>query len=163
MKHSITTGFSFGSTSGIITTIGLMIGLYAGTGSRLAILGGIITIAISDAMSDAMGIHMSEEAENVHTPAQIWASTISTFFFKFVFAISFILPVLCFGLRTAVIISVAWSLLLLTTLSYFLAKKQETSAYKAISEHLMIAIIVITITYFVGEWVKMRFGVTQVI
>jgi len=39
MKHSLKTGFSFGLTSGIITTLGLMVGLHSGTHSRLAVMG----------------------------------------------------------------------------------------------------------------------------
>ena len=61
-KHSLRIGFSFGLTSGIITTLGLMVGLHAGTHSRLAVIGGILTIAIADAFSDALGIHISEES-----------------------------------------------------------------------------------------------------
>ena len=66
MNHSIKTGFSFGLTSGIITTLGLIVGLNSGTGSKLVVLGGILTIAIADAFSDALGIHISEESENKH-------------------------------------------------------------------------------------------------
>jgi len=66
MKSSLKTGLSFGLTSAIITTLGLMVGLHSGTHSRLAVIGGVLTIAIADAFSDAMGIHISEEAENVH-------------------------------------------------------------------------------------------------
>ena len=58
MKHSIKIGFSFGLTSGIITTLGLIVGLNSGTRSRLAVVGGVLTIAIADAFSDASGIHL---------------------------------------------------------------------------------------------------------
>ena len=34
MKHSVRTGLSFGLTSGVITTLGLMVGLHAGTHSK---------------------------------------------------------------------------------------------------------------------------------
>jgi len=44
-------GLSFGVTSGVITTFGLMIGLYSGTNSRLAVVGGILIIAFADAFS----------------------------------------------------------------------------------------------------------------
>ena len=94
LKHSITVGFSFGLTSGIITTLGLMVGLNAGTHSKLAVIGGILTIAIADAFSDALGIHVSEESEDRHTNKQIWAATLATFFSKFFFALTFIIPVL---------------------------------------------------------------------
>ena len=73
-----TVGVSFGLTSGVITTLGLLAGLAAGTQSRLAVIGGVATIALADALSDALGIHLSEEAENVHTAGEVWAATIST-------------------------------------------------------------------------------------
>ena len=74
------TGLFFGATFGVITTLGLMVGLHAGTGSVAAVFGGVIVVTISDAMSDAMGIHLSEEADPDSTRAHIWAATLSTFF-----------------------------------------------------------------------------------
>jgi len=41
-----------------------MIGLYSSTNSKLIILGEIFVIAIADALSDAMEIHISTEFEN---------------------------------------------------------------------------------------------------
>lgn len=64
MKHSLRTGFCFGLTSGIITTIGLMVGLYSSTNSKLVVIGGILTIAVADAFSDALGIHIAEESKH---------------------------------------------------------------------------------------------------
>lgn len=66
MKRSIKKGLGFGLTSGVITTLGMMVGLNASTKSELAVIGGIIAIAIADAFSDAAGIHVAEEAENRH-------------------------------------------------------------------------------------------------
>ena len=86
MKHSLKVGFSFGLTSGIITTLGLMVGLNSGTRSKLVIIGGVLTIAIADAFSDALGIHISEESENRHSGKEIWEATMSTFLSKFIFA-----------------------------------------------------------------------------
>ena len=71
MRHSLRVGFSFGITSGIITTLGLMVGLNSSTRSGLVVIGGILTIAIADAFSDALGIHISEESENRHTAKEI--------------------------------------------------------------------------------------------
>jgi len=74
MRHSLKVGFSFGLTSGIITTLGLMVGLHSGAHSKLVLIGGVLTIAIADAFSDALGIHMSEESENRHTTRETWES-----------------------------------------------------------------------------------------
>ena len=154
----MTVGFSFGLTSGIITTLGLMVGLNAGTHSKLAVIGGILTIAIADAFSDALGIHVSEESEDKHTHKQIWAATVTTFFSKFFFALTFIVPVLLFDLSTAIAVSIAWGLAALCIFSYRMAREQGKRPWKVVTEHLGITLIVIGITYFVGTWVSSVFG-----
>lgn len=62
IKQSFRTGLGFGLTSGVITTLGLMVGLHSGTNSKTAVIGGILVIAVADAFSDALGIHLSEES-----------------------------------------------------------------------------------------------------
>ena len=153
MKHAIRTGVSFGVTSGIITTLGLMVGLHSGTHSKMVVLGGILTIAIADSFSDALGIHVAEEYENTHTPLQIWVSTISTFISKFVFTLTFVVPVLLFDLSRAIVISVIWGLFMLGALSYWVANKQEGNSWKVVAEHLTIALFVIVTTHYVGDWI----------
>ncbi len=158
ITHSLKTGFSFGLTSGIITTLGLIVGLNSSTHSKLVVLGSILIIAIADAFSDAFGIHISEESENKHTNKEIWISTISTFLTKFFFALTFIIPILLFELSTAVIVSVIWGLSLLSIFSFYIAKSQKKRPWKVIIEHLFIAVVVIIITYYVGFWVNTTFS-----
>ncbi len=153
LKHSLKTGFSFGSTSGIITTLGLMVGLHSGTHSRIVVIGGILTIAIADAFSDALGIHMSEESENKHSTREIWESTIMTFLAKFIFALTFLVPVLLFQLFTAIIISIIWGLSLITFFSFRMGKEQNVNPYQVAGEHLLTTIVVIIITHFIGDWI----------
>ena len=152
MKDSFRTGVSFGLTSAVITTLGLMVGLHSGRIPGSWCLTGILTIAIADAFSDALGIHVSEEAENKHTIKQIWAATIATFLAKFLFAMTFVVPVILFPLSTAIVISLIWGLSILTLLSYIIAKSQNEPAWKIVGEHLLIAIVVIQITHWVGDW-----------
>ena len=83
MNHCIKVGLSFGLISAVITTLGLMVGLHSSTHSKIIVIGGILLIAIADAFSDAMGIHFSEESENVHSAKEIWVSTVFTFICKF--------------------------------------------------------------------------------
>jgi len=152
MKDSLRTGISFGLTSAIITTLGLMVGLHSGTHSKIVVLAGILTIAIADAFSDALGIHVSEEAENKYTIKQIWAATISTFLAKFLFAMTFVVPVISFTLSTGIVISLIWGLSILSILSYIIAKSQSEPPWKIVGEHLVIALVVIGITHWVGDW-----------
>ena len=152
MKISIRKGFGFGLTSGIITTLGLIVGLHSGTHSKLVILGGILVIAVADAFSDALGIHISEEAgsKTIKTN-EIWESTISTFLFKLIFALSFIIPILLLKLQTAIIISIIYGLSLLAIFSFYIAKQKNINPVKSVVEHLVIAILVIIITHYLGD------------
>jgi VIT1/CCC1 family predicted Fe2+/Mn2+ transporter len=152
-RHSIKTGLSFGLTSAIITTLGLMVGLHSGTRSKLVVISGILIIAIADAFSDALGIHMSEESENTHSTKEIWESTIATFVAKFVFTSTFIIPLLLFPLNTAIVVSILYGLVLLSLFSFYMAREQGEKLWKVIAEHLVIAVIVIILTHYVGEWV----------
>ncbi|MEA1963511.1 MAG: hypothetical protein U9O41_00020 [Candidatus Aerophobetes bacterium] len=158
MKHSLKTGFSFGLTSGIITTLGLIVGLHSGTHSKLVIIGGILIIAIADALSDALGIHISEESKNKYTTKEIWESTISTFATKFVFTMTFVIPILLLPLTTAIIVSIIFGLSLLGIFSFYIAKEQKIKPWKVIMEHLLIALVVISITHYVGNWIRSTFG-----
>ncbi|CAI4033951.1 hypothetical protein DNFV4_04393 [Nitrospira tepida] len=154
MRQSVKTGLSFGLTSGVITTLGLLVGLNAGTHSRVAVIGGIVTIAVADALSDAMGIHLAEESKNNGSELEIWEATIATFAAKFVIAMSFVLPVILLPLDQAVVASVVWGLGLLTLLSYGLAKAQKIVPWKVIAEHGAIALLVVAATHYLGEWLR---------
>jgi VIT1/CCC1 family predicted Fe2+/Mn2+ transporter len=154
MKASFKTGLTFGLTSGVITTLGLMVELHSGTHSRTVVIGGIPTIAIADAMSDALGIHVSEESNNRGPTRQIWEATLATFVAKFVIAMTFVVPVMIRSLDQAIVISVIWGMLLLAALSFFVARARAIPPWKVIGEHLLIALCVVVITHAVGEWVQ---------
>lgn len=154
MKASWKTGLSFGLTSGVITTLGLMVGLHAGTHSRAVVLGGILTIAVADALSDAMGIHLAEESKNSGPASHVWEATLATFAAKFVIAGTFVVPVLTRPLDQAIVISIVWGLFLLTVLSFFVARAQSIAPWKVIGEHLTIALCVVAITHVVGDWAQ---------
>jgi len=155
MKISIRKGLGFGLTSVTITTLGLIIGLNSGTKSKLVVLAGILTLAIADAFSDALSMHISEESGSKNIKqSEIWEATIATFISKIFFGLSFVIPVLLFDLNTAIIIDLVYGLSLITLFSYYIARQHKTSPTRAIAEHLTIAILVITITYFVGTWIS---------
>ncbi len=157
MKKSLKTGLGFGITSGIITTLGLMVGLNSGTQSVLAVIGGVLTIAIADAFSDALGIHVSQEFEDQSSNREIWESTIITFFSKFFMAIVFVIPVAVFELSLAVKISVVCGITLLALFSYVIAKEKKAKPLPIILEHVSIAILVIALSQLVGTYIRSTF------
>ncbi len=157
-KSSIRAGLGFGVTSGPITVLGLMVGLHSILPSKLVLIGGILTIAIADAMSDSLGMHVAKEATNLYTTKEVWETTIYTFLSKFFIAISFTLPFYFFQLYTAMIINIIWGLLLLGTFSFFIAKKNGVNPWKVVTEHLVIAAVVIIISHYFQAFVKHLLG-----
>lgn len=154
VRSSVKTGFTFGLTSGVITTLGLMVGLNSGTHSKAVVLGGILTIAIADSLADAMGIHLSEESKNTGSAVHVWESTIATFIAKVVIALSFIVPILAAPLPIAILASVLWGLSLIAVLSFFLARAQGITPWAVIAEHLFIVLCVVMLSYYVGNWIE---------
>jgi len=158
MKDSFKIGLGFGLTSGVITTLGLIVGLIASVNSKEAVIGGILTIAIADAFSDALGIHVSQESQNDKSTKIIWESTIATFISKLIFALTFIAPILLFEFSNAIWICIVWGFLLLSVFSFITAKQRKENPLHAVFEHLLIGVVVVVITYLVGSWIAKIWG-----
>jgi vacuolar iron transporter family protein len=152
------TGIFFGATSGVITTIGLIVGLHAGTQSLIAVIGGILVVAVADAMSDALGIHLAEEANPDASHHRVWTATITTFLTKLIVALTFAVPLILLPLAIAVPVAVAWGLLVITLLSYYLARSQKIAVLPVVAEHVLITIAVVVIAHYIGVWVQITFS-----
>lgn len=157
MKKSHTTGMSFGITSGIITTLGLIVGLHSTMPSKLVVIGGVAVIAFGDALSDAFGIHMAEESKKINHK-KVWESTIATFLTKMVFSLSFLVPILLLPLSKAIIASIVWGLVAITAHNFYLAKKNKKNPFSMITEHVSIAIVVVIATHFIGVLIRHFFS-----
>lgn len=155
MKQSIKTGFSFGTVSGVITTLGLLVGLISSNADRGIIIGGILSIAFADAFSDALGIHISEESKEGSTKKNTWLSTFWTYSTKLITALTFLIPVIFFPTTVALIIAIVWGLLILALSSYLTLPKENRVAMTF--EHLFIGTIVIIVAFIIGEYISRAF------
>ena len=158
MKRAFRIGFSFGLPSGIVTTLGLMVGLHATTQSHFVVIGGILTIAICDSLSDAMGMHFVQESENHLSHKDVWKSTFLTFLAKLIFSSIFIFPVLIFELTAAIILSVMIGLYLIFSISLIIARERNDDPFRVIGSHLTITMIVIILAHYVGLWISATFA-----
>ncbi|MDH5783594.1 MAG: hypothetical protein OEZ35_08055 [Candidatus Bathyarchaeota archaeon] len=159
MKETLLKGVGFGLTSGVITTLGIIVGLHSGTHSKLAVLAGMVVLAIADAFSDAIGIHISEEAEGEHATREIWEATLFTFSSKFVFSLTFVPLIVFLEISTAILASVVWGLFLIVIISFYTAKLQNKNVHRTIAEHLLVTILVIFIAHYLGDLIYGFFGV----
>jgi VIT1/CCC1 family predicted Fe2+/Mn2+ transporter len=162
-SHQLITGASFGLTTAVITSLGMIVGLYSATSSRLAIVAGIVIMAIADGLSDAVSLHTVEEAEiekgkAKHTQKEIWLTTLFTFLAVAGFTLTFVIPILLFKLKTAIFVAIIWGILLLILLNFYIAKIREDNPLKLICEHILLAIFVVIISHYIGNlialWIK---------
>lgn len=158
MKRSFRIGFSFGLTSGIITTLGLMVGLHSSTDSKFVVIGGILTIAIADAFAESMGVHFATESETKITKKEVWESTFFTFLCKFIFTTIFIIPVLIFSLHVAIILSVIFGFYVLIILTISIARKRNIEPWKMVIEHILISTVVIILAHYAGKLIAITFS-----
>ncbi len=157
-KRSLLAGISFGLTSGIITTLGVFIGIDVMTSSKQAVFAGIISIAIADSLADAVGIHLAREAEGKYSHLEIWLSSTATFFTKAILTTIFILPLILFDLQGALIVTIALGFILLSLLSLVIAQINKEKPLKPILEHNFVALIVIILTYVASHFISRLIG-----
>jgi VIT1/CCC1 family predicted Fe2+/Mn2+ transporter len=155
-SHQLTTGVSFGLTSGVITALGMIVGLHSATTSRLVVVAGIIIMAIADGLADAAGLHLSEESElekgkSKHTAKEVWLTTLFTFVSVAGFILTFVIPILIFPLGTAVLVAIGWGILLLVVLNFSIAKARKENPIRLIAEHILLALFVIVVSHRVGH------------
>ena len=162
MKRTLKVGFSFGLTSAIITTLGLMVGLHSSIHSsndpKFVVIGGILTIAIADAFAEAMGVHAATKCENHIPMKEVWETTFFTFMCKFLFTSMFIVPVVIFDLHTAIILSILFGFYLLTILAIYIARERDVEPWRMVLEHLSISAVVILLAQFAGELISNIFA-----
>ena len=161
-SHQLLTGISFGLTSAVITSLGMIVGLNSATSSRLAVGAGIIVMAVADGLADAMGLHLAEESEIEngkvkHTPKEVWLTTAVTFFSVSGFCSTFAIPILLFPMKLAVFLAISWGILLLVILNFYIARIKKERPLKLILQHILLAIFVIAISYEIGNLIKGKF------
>ncbi|GAB3280708.1 hypothetical protein [Parahaliea aestuarii] len=152
------TGFFFGATSGVITPCGLLVGLAAGTGSVTTVISGILIVAIADSMSDALGIHLSEESGAGNSHRRVWIATITTFITKLLVALTFVLPFLILPMDGAIIAALLWASILITFMSWQIARLQGERAGPVVAEHLLVTAAVVVVSHLVGIWIHGLFA-----
>ena len=152
------TKFSFGATSGIMTNLGLIVGLDKLAHPKTSIIGAILVIAIADNISDSVGIHLYKEAEHI-TNREVLSSTLTNFLARPVISLTFIIFIAVLPIKLAVLCSLAWGLGLLAIMSYTSAKERGANIYIEVLEHIIIALFVVIASKFAGQWIIHKFSV----
>ena len=150
------TRFSFGATSAIITNLGIITGLDTLAHPKLSIIGALLVIALADNMSDSFGIHIYQESEHL-SKKEVWLSTLTNFFARLFVSSTFIVLIILLPIKVAAACSVIWGLLILTVMSYAIARQRKMNPYTAILVHTIVALFVVTASKFIGAFLIAKF------
>ena len=142
-----------GATAAIVTSMGLIAGLAYESNAKTSIIAGLLVIAIVDNISDSLGIHIYKESEGANKQ-EIKSSTLGNFIIRLIITLIFVTIVLLFPPYIAFIVSSIWGLVLLTILSYLIARIKMTHPLREVVYHLAIALLVIIGCKFLGNFIS---------
>lgn len=145
--------FSFGGTSAIVTSMGLIIGLGAAGGGAATIVSGLLIAGFADNLTDSLSIHIYQEAEKLKEPAAFMV-TITNFAVRVLAALSFVAIVLALPAAYAGWAALLWGCLLLSVISYVLARERGVGPVGEIAKHLGVALAVIIASRIIGTWIS---------
>jgi hypothetical protein len=145
--------FSFGGTSAIVTSMGLIMGLGAAGAGAATIVSGLLIAGFADNMTDSLSIHMYQEAEKLKERAALKA-TFTNFLARILAALSFVAIVLGVSATFVGVVAISWGCLLLTAISYVVARARGAHPLLEVAKHLGVAFLVIMTSRIIGEWIS---------
>jgi VIT1/CCC1 family predicted Fe2+/Mn2+ transporter len=146
------TRLSFGSTAGIVTSMGLISGLTAADGSKAALLASLLVIAIADNLTDSLAIHIYQESEKLES-RQAFRSTVANFFARLLVASSFVVLAWLLPVSLVVPCGIAWGMALLGTLTFFVARHRGIPPLIEVGKHVGVAVVVIAVSKALGAFI----------
>ena len=140
---------SFGSPAAIVTSMALIVGLDAATARKGAVVASLLIIGIADNLSDSLSVHIYQESESM-ARRQAFRTTIANYAARFAVSASFLVLFLALPMGVAGYVCLAWGFLLLSALSYLLARARRLPVLSEILKHTGVAMIVILISNSIG-------------
>jgi len=148
--------YILGSSAAIITNASLIVGLGSTGAGKGPILGGLLTIALADNISDSLGIHLYKESEGCGVRLSALATGLN-FLSRLLVSLSFVAVVLILPLSQAILVGIVWALLLLIFISYLITKSDHENSISEIIKHVLVAVFVIVLSRCVGSLIASYF------
>jgi VIT1/CCC1 family predicted Fe2+/Mn2+ transporter len=144
---------SFGAVSAIVTSVGLIAGFGAAEIAKPMIVAGLLIVGLADNLTDSLSIHIYQESEKLDERAAFRA-TLGNFATRPFVSLSFVLLVLAFSGANAIILSLAWGILLLVGLTWFVARSRNANVLTEIIKHLAVAGVVVAVSRATGTFIS---------
>ena len=141
---------SFGATSAVMTSLAIIIGLSSKLNAKINIITALLIIAVADNISDSFGIHIYQESQGVK-PGEVKKTTTNNFIARFIITVIFILFTFLLPINLGVILSIIFGVLILISLSYYIAKDQKINPLGVTIRHMFLAILVMLASFILRE------------
>ena len=144
---------SFGAVSAVVTSIGLIVGFGAADISKPTIIAGLLIVGLADNLTNSLSIHIYQESEQLEQHAA-FVATLSNFVTRLVISLSFVVLVIAFSSANALLASLGWGVVLLTGLTWFVAKGRNANVPTEIAKHLTVAAGVVAVSRTIGTFIN---------
>jgi adenylate cyclase class IV/VIT1/CCC1 family predicted Fe2+/Mn2+ transporter len=149
---------TFGVTSGILTTAGVLMGVHSASASRLAIMASLVSVAMADSWSDAFGMFNSKMSERGVTRASALRFAGATLVAKMTVPLLFVVPVATLPLPRAINVCLAIGAILLSLLSAEQALVSQKPVARLVCRNLVLALFIINVSRLAGKAIGWMFG-----
>ncbi len=153
--HARFGSYAFGISSAVLTTLGIIVGLNAATASRMAVIAGIVGVAVADSCSDALGMYAAKRSERGVTARAALRGALATLLGKALFTMSFIVPFLFLDFIPALVASLVWGGVLLAFVNVQIAFVQQAPIVRTVARNIFFAIAIVALSYYAGTLVAM--------
>jgi len=143
-------GAMFGLMDGIITTIGVVLGMSA-FGNQPTLIIAAMAAALANSIANAAGVHVGTESSRMFSQDHVMLSTAYAFLSTLVVSITVIIPHFFLPLIQATWLSVAVGAVILGAMGFFVARYRNRTPWKIILEYVAIGLIVSLVTYLGGQ------------
>ncbi len=143
---------SFGGPAAIVTSMALIVGLDAATAAKATVVTSLLIIGVADNLTDSLSVHIYQESERL-AERQAFRTTVANFFTRIFVALSFVFLFLFFPTSMAIYVCVAWGFVLLSGLSWLLARVRGANVISEMWKHSAVALVVIALGKALGVWI----------
>jgi hypothetical protein len=152
MRMIKTSRISYGGTAAVVTSMGLISGLGAAGATKPIIVSALLIAALADNLTDSLSVHILQESEQ-RAQKDAFIGTVTNFVTRLLLCVSFVLLVGLFPPAHAVKVATVWGMLLLTGLTYPIARERKVKPVPEVIKHLLVAAIVIIASTAIGHWI----------
>ncbi len=154
--HKRITEMTYGLTSGIMTSSGMLIGVYFAMPSKLAVASSMMALAVSDSLSEAYSMYNAKLAEGMSQRNAV-RHGLYTMNGNVVIPVLFLMPIFLLPLTSAIYLNLSFSAAILICLSTLDSLATQRPIVKKASKTLALAILIVGLSTLAGKLVTKIF------